>query len=109
MTALDYLVIMYRILVKQRAVIRESRKYFKVYLPMEYNDLWEKLKTNKRLVDVIVFLPSEVNYVDKILMQKRELVKENERYKIYLPRRYNSIWEKLVGKTVDLLVVFRHS
>ena len=101
MMALDYLAIMDRVLIKGRHVIRESARYFKVYPPMEYNDLWERLKANKRLVDVIVFLPSEVNYVDKILMQRREVVKENE--------RYNSIWEKLDGKPVDLLIVFRRS
>ena len=106
---LNYLAIMDRILIKQRTIIRESARYFKVYLPMEYNDLWERLKSGKMLVDVIVFLPSEVNYVDKILMQRREVVKENERYKIYLPKKLNSIWEKLDGKTVDLLIVFRRS
>ncbi|MEM0035407.1 MAG: hypothetical protein QXU36_08455 [Thermofilum sp.] len=103
---LDYLVIMDRVLVRQRTVIGESTRYFKVYLPMEFNDLWERLKASKRLVDVIVFLPSEVDYVDKVLMSKREIVRENERYKIYLSKRYNSIWEKLDGKTVDLLIVF---
>ena len=37
--AFDYLSIMDRILVKERTVIRESNRYFKIYLPMEYNDL----------------------------------------------------------------------
>lgn len=105
--ALDYLSIMDRILVRQRAVIRESKRYFKIYLPIEYNEIWEKLKENKKLVDVVIFLPSEVNYVDKILMPKREIVKENERYKIYLSKKYNNIWEKLESKSVDLLIVFR--
>ena len=106
---LDYLAIIDRVLIRSRHVIRESQRYFKVYLPMEYNDLWERLKASKVLVDVVVFLPSEVSYVDKILIQKREVVKEDERFKIYLPKRYNSIWEKVKGKTVDLLVVFRRS
>lgn len=90
-------------------MIRESRRYFKVYLPKEYNELWEKLKSSDRLVDVIILLPSEIDYVDKIIASKRELTRENDRFKIYLPKKYNSVWEKLVGKTVDLLIVFRHS
>lgn len=56
--SLDYLAIMDRVLIKQRTVIRESRRYFKVYLPKEYNELWEKLKSSDRLVDVIVLLLS---------------------------------------------------
>lgn len=96
-----------RILVRQRTVIRESKRYFKIYLPIEYNEIWEKLKENKKLVDVVVFLPSEVDVVDKVLMTKREIVKENERYKIYLSKKYNNIWEKVEGKPVDLLIVFR--
>lgn len=39
-----------------------------------------------------VLSPSEANYVDKILMQKRELVKETDRFKNYLHRKYNDLW-----------------
>ena len=106
---LDYLAIMDRVLVKGRHVIRESTRYFKVYLPMEYNDLWERLKSSNKLLDVVVFLPSEVSYVNKILMEKRELMRENDGFKVYLSRKYNDLWEKLVGQKVDLLIVFRRS
>ncbi|MEM0034607.1 hypothetical protein [Desulfurococcus sp.] len=50
--SLDCLVVMDRILVRQRNVICESWHYFKVYLPMECDDLWEKVKNNNRLVDI---------------------------------------------------------
>ena len=43
---------MNRVLVRQKVVVRESKRYFKVYLPIKYNDLWEKLKSSNRLVDV---------------------------------------------------------
>ena len=109
MMALDYFAIMDRILVKGRHVIRESTRYFKVYLPIDYNDIWRRLHDEKKLVDVFIILPAQVEYIDKVFAPERAVVKENERYKIYLPKKYNSIWEKLDGKAVDLLIVFRRS
>jgi len=50
-----------------------------------------------------------VSYVDKVLVRNRRLTKESERYKLYLPKRYDDIWEKLCreNKRVDMLIVFR--
>jgi len=105
----SYLSIIDRLLVRGRSVIRESYRYFKVYLPTEYNDIWEYLHRERREVDFIVFLPEPVSYVDKVLVFNRRLTKESERYKLYLPKRYDDIWEKLCreNKRVDLLIVFR--
>jgi len=103
----SYLSIIDRLLVRGRAIIRESHRYYKVYLPTEYNDIWEYLHREKREVDFIVFLPEPVNYVDKVLVRNRRLTKESERYKLYLPRKYNDVWEKLYreNKRVDILVI----
>ena len=105
----SYLSIIDRLLVRGRSVIRESYRYFKVYLPTEYNDIWEYLHRERREVDFIVFLPEPVSYVDKVLVFNRRLTKESERYKLYLPKRYDDIWEKLCreNKRVDMLIVFR--
>uniref|UniRef100_A0A7J3Z9C2 Uncharacterized protein n=1 Tax=Ignisphaera aggregans TaxID=334771 RepID=A0A7J3Z9C2_9CREN len=105
----SYLSIIDRLLVRGRSVIRESYRYFKVYLPTEYNDIWEYLHRERREVDFVVFLPEPVSYVDKVLVFNRRLTKESERYKLYLPKRYDDIWEKLCreNKRVDLLIVFR--
>lgn len=46
----DHLVIIDRILLKQRTVIREIDDYYRVYLPMEYNELWERLFRDRRSV-----------------------------------------------------------
>ena len=105
----SYLWIIDRVLVKSRAVIKESSRYFKIYLPSEYNNIWIKLCEEKKRVDVIVFLPEHVEHVDKILAVKRLITREGDRFKLYLPKKYNSIWEKLchAHKRVDLIVVFQ--
>jgi len=105
----SYLSIIDRLLIRSRAIIRESHRYYKVYLPTEYNDIWEHLHREKREVDFIVFLPEPVSYVDKLPAFNRRLIKESDRYKLYLPKRYDDIWEKLCreNKRVDLLIVFR--
>jgi hypothetical protein len=105
----SYLTIIDRLLVRGRAIIRESHRYFKVYLPTEYNDIWGHLHREKREVDFIVFLPEPVSYVDKLLVRNRRLIKESERYKLYLPKKYNDVWEKLYreNKRVDILVVLK--
>ena len=50
-----------------------------------------------------------MSYVDKVLVRNRRLTKESERYKLYLPRRYDDIWEKLYreNKRVDILVMLK--
>ena len=106
---ISYLTIIDRLLVRGRAVIRESYRYYKVYLPTEYNDIWEHLHRERR-VDVVVFLSEPINYVDKVLAVNRRLIKESDRFNLYLPKRYSDIWEKLCeeGKRVDLLVILKH-
>jgi len=99
-----------RLLVRGRSIVRESHRYYKVYLPTEYNDIWEHLHREKREVDFIVFLPEPINYVDKVLAVNRRLTKENDRYKLYLPKRYGDIWGRLCkeGKRVDLLLILKY-
>lgn len=106
---ISYLGIIDRVLVKGKAVIKESSRYFKIYLPSEYNDIWVKLCEEKKRVDVIVFLPELVEHVDKILAVKRLITREGDRFKLYLPKKYNSIWERLchAHKKVDVIVVFQ--
>jgi len=107
MAIVPYLTIIDRLLIRSRAIVRESHKYFKVYLPTEYNDIWGHLHREGREVDFVVFLPEPVSYVDKLLVRNRSLIKESERYKLYLPRKYNDVWEKLYreNKKIDILVV----
>ena len=105
----SYLSIIDKVLVRDRAIIRGSHRYFKVYLPTEYNDIWELLHSEKRKIDIIVFLPEPINYVNKILVRNRRVTKEGERYKIYLSKKYNDIWGKLYreGKKVDTIIVLK--
>jgi len=107
---ISYLGIIDRVLVKSRAVIKESSRCFKIYLPSEYNDIWIKLSEEKRKVDVIVFLPELVEYVDRVLAVKRLITREGDRFKLYLPKKYSDIWEKLYkeGKRVDLLLILKY-
>jgi hypothetical protein len=98
--------------IPHRSIVKEH-KMFKVYLPLEYNDVWRALHEQKRKVDVVVSLPQaeggpvESKPVDKILMNRRTVVKEKSRFKLYLSSRYNDIWEHLWRKKlkVDVLVV----
>ncbi|MEM1703913.1 MAG: hypothetical protein QW780_05730 [Sulfolobales archaeon] len=86
MSASEYLMMLKRVLVKGRSVITESPEHYKVYLPTEYNDLWAELKKRGVAVDVVVFLPSQHYGVSKILMRDKSLVRESERFKIYLSK-----------------------
>ncbi len=43
-----------RILVRNRMVAREGDRRFKIYLPMDNNDLWEKLAEARVRVDVVI-------------------------------------------------------
>lgn len=104
---MSILKILDRILIRERSVIKESPRSFKVYLPMEYNNLFEEIRNQGMLVDVIIFLPRECYGVDKVLSRNRYLVREKERFKLYLPKAYNNIWEELKGEKVDLLLVIR--
>ena len=106
---ISYLAIIDRVLVKERSIIKESSRYFKIYLPSEYNDIWIKLCEEKKRVDVIVFLPELIEHIDKILAVKRRITREGGRFKVYLPKKYNSIWERLhhTHRKVDLIIVFQ--
>ena len=42
----------------KRAVIKEWNR-FKIYLPMYFNDLWEKLANTKKHVEVYIVIPEE--------------------------------------------------
>jgi hypothetical protein len=97
--------------IPRRSVVKEH-KMFKVYLPLEYNDVWRALHEQKRKVDVVVNLPRmedapiEVRLAGRILMRRRTIVKEKSRFKLYLSSRYNDIWERLWRRKlkVDMLV-----
>jgi len=56
-----------------------------------------------------VFLPEPIEHIDKILALNRYVIKESNRYKLYLPKKYNDVWEKAHRKNqkVDLLIVFK--
>jgi len=109
MSVNDYLLILRKMLVKNRSVVKESYKYYKVYLPSDFNQLWNVVYEERRKVDIIVFLPRSISNVDKILMMNRNLSRENNRFKIYLDKRYNDIWESLYRshEKVDLIIVLR--
>ncbi|MEM1831406.1 MAG: hypothetical protein QXJ97_07755 [Desulfurococcaceae archaeon] len=89
MSASEYLMMLKRVLVKGRSVIKESPEHYKVYLPTEYNDLWTELKNRGVVVDVVVFLLSQHYGVSKILIRDKSLVRESERFKIYLSKAHN--------------------
>ena len=36
---------------------------------------------------------------------KRAIVKENKRFKVYLPTMYNELWEELKGRKVRVYIV----
>ncbi len=109
MSVNDYLLILRKMLVKNRSVVKESYKYYKVYLPSDFNQLWNVVYGERRKVDIIVFLPHSVSNVDKILMMNRNLSRENNRFKIYLDKRYNDIWKFIhqSHEKVDLIIVLK--
>ena len=43
-----------RILIRNRIIAREGDRRFKIYLPMDNNDLWEKLSESRVKVDVVI-------------------------------------------------------
>ena len=109
----EYLTIMKVFPSRQRAVIRESRGMYKVYLASEFNDVWKYLCDKHAEIDILVLLPEPPNdapdflrLVDKIVMRKRRIIREHNRYKIYLSKKYNNVWEFLYKHSarVDILV-----
>jgi len=108
MSASEYLLILKKLLLKNRHVVAE-RDYFKIYLPKEYNDIWKYIHENKIRVDIIIILPYTINNVDKLLIMNKLISKQHIQYKIYLPKTYNPIWHKLSAEKqkVDLIIVFK--
>jgi len=51
-----YLLIIDRMLVRGRTVIKESYRYYKVYLPVGYSDIWEKLYKGNKGVNLLIVL-----------------------------------------------------
>jgi len=112
----DYLLLMKTIPLRKRGIVREH-KLFKVYLPIDMNDLWEELHKRRTEFDVIVLIP-QVNdtdkpdllkLVDKIIMKNRVITREHNRFKIYLSSTYNDVWEYLNKRDVkvDLVLILR--
>ncbi|MEM2706119.1 MAG: hypothetical protein QW288_01180 [Ignisphaera sp.] len=110
MSASEYLMMLKRVLVRGRSVIEECPEHYKVYLPTEYNDLWEEVRSRRIPVDIVVFLPKQHQEygISKILMKDRYIVRESGRYKIYLSKAYLDIWREISqqNQSIDLLIVF---
>jgi len=114
MSVEDYLLLMKTIPIKHRGVVREHKLY-KIYLPIDMNDLWEELHSRNTRFDVIVLIPkieSEnkpelLKIINKIVMRNRHITKERNRFKIYLSSTYNDIWEYLNKHSIKVdIVVF---
>jgi len=110
----ELLLLMKTIPIKKRGIVREHKMY-KVYLPTDLNDIWEELHKRRVEVDVIVLIPKIENgsipellkIVDKVVMRNRTVIREHNRFKIYLSKGYNDIWEYLNKKEVkvDLVLI----
>jgi len=110
----ELLLLMKTIPVKKRGIVREHKMY-KVYLPIDYNDLWEELYEKKVKLDVAVLIPRVedqvkpdiLKLVDKIVVRNRTVIREHNRFKLYLPKGFNDIWEYLNKKEVkvDLVLI----
>jgi len=103
-----YMLIIDRVLVRGGAIIRESYRYCKVYRLTDCNEIGEAMHREKRRVDFMVFLP-ELLTTSAVLAANERLIKESDRYKLYLPKRYSDMLEKLYRECerVDLLVVLK--
>lgn len=117
MSVEEYLMIIKKIPIKQRSIIKESKMY-KIYLPREFDDLWEHIHTSSMRVDVIVFIPNIperikpplLRFVDKIVMRNKTIVMEHDRFKIYLSSRYNELWSLIhnLRLKVDIILFIRN-
>ena len=52
----------------------------------------------------VVYASSLVVRAQTLYLGKRGIVKEYNRYKIYLPKMYNDLWEELRDKNVKIKV-----
>lgn len=111
MSAREYLMLIRRIPVKSRNVVREGN-CFKVYLPKEYNELWNVLYEDKKSIDVLVILPKSVverHFTDKVLIMNKHVAKETNRYKIYLNSKNRAIWDdiRVNNEKLDLILILK--
>ena len=112
MSVEDYLLLMKTIPIKRRGVVREHKLY-KIYLPKEFDDLWNYLNKEGRKVDIIVLIPEFddrgkpglLKLVDKIVMRNKYITRERNRFKIYLSSTYNDIWEYLNKHSIKVDVI----
>jgi len=102
MNAEDILRLVKTIPVRKRGIVREHKMY-KIYLPLELNDLWTELREKNVKFDVVILIPriedenkpDLLKLVDKIVMRGRVITREHNRFKIYLSSVYNDVWEYL--------------
>jgi len=116
MNAEELLLLMKTIPVKRRGIVREHKLY-KIYLPLDLNDVWEELHRRRTGFDVIVLIPQVddagkpelLKIVDKIVMRNRVITKEHNRFKIYLSSTYNDIWQYLSARDlkVDVILILK--
>jgi len=96
-------------------ILLVSEYTYKVYLPIDLNDLWkEHHRRNTKFVVLIPKMsdankPNLLRLVDKIIMWKRVIVREHKRFKIYLSSAYNDLWEYLNRNNVkvDIVIILR--
>jgi len=112
----DYLLLMKTIPIKHRGIVREHKLY-KIYLPIDMNDLWRELHSRNIRFDVIVLIPKIeeedkpelLKIINKIVMRKRIITREYKRFKIYLASAYNGLWKYFNerGIKVDVVLILR--
>jgi len=104
----EYIHLMKSVPVFRRRVIRESGS-FKIYLPQDYAEIWNYLSASGKKIDVVIFLPKKIMMVDRIILRNHKIVREYNRYKIYLNRKYEKIWAKIIedGEKIDAVVLIK--
>ena len=53
----------------------------------------------------MVYASSLLVRAQTLYLGKRSIVRENKRYKVYLPTMYNDLWEELRGRKVKVYIV----
>ena len=53
----------------------------------------------------VVNAPSLLVRAETLYLGKRSIVRENKRFKIYLPAMYNDLWRELKGRKVKVYIV----
>jgi len=99
--------------VRGRSVLKEAEGQYKVYMPTYFNDLWSYIYESGKSFDVIVIFPKISNsdkprildHISELALPKRRLTKENDKYKMYLPRQYSDVWKFLHEKKIEIDLV----